>query len=112
MNDKEVGVLWRMKREDIRFMDIHDLIHKLVGERAMYYSVEAPGYGPSKIYRQQALHDFGIKEEEWRMYYSVEADPRIYCRFCGAKLKRDACGPYCETRNCQGSAVRGGNQGE
>lgn len=25
----------------------------------------------------------------------------IYCRFCGAKLKRDIVGHYCPTDNCQ-----------
>lgn len=28
---------------------------------------------------------------------------RIYCVFCGAKLKRDNCGRYCPTKNCQWS---------
>lgn len=23
------------------------------------------------------------------------------CKYCGAKLKRDACGLYCPTRGCQ-----------
>lgn len=35
---------------------------------------------------------------------------RIYCRFCGGKLKRDGFGAYCETRNCQG-AINGGRAG-
>lgn len=26
---------------------------------------------------------------------------RIYCRFCGAKLKKDHIGKYCPTYNCQ-----------
>lgn len=26
---------------------------------------------------------------------------RIYCRFCGAKLRSDAVGLYCPTDNCQ-----------
>lgn len=25
----------------------------------------------------------------------------VYCKYCGAKLKRDAIGPYCPTENCQ-----------
>jgi len=28
-------------------------------------------------------------------------EPRMYCRFCGARLKRDTVGKYCPTRNCQ-----------
>ena len=28
-------------------------------------------------------------------------DPRIYCKYGGAKLRRDSCGQYCPTRNCQ-----------
>ncbi len=25
----------------------------------------------------------------------------IYCRYCGAKLRRDPVGQYCKTKNCQ-----------
>ena len=25
----------------------------------------------------------------------------LYCRYCGARLRRDAVGHYCPTRNCQ-----------
>ena len=25
----------------------------------------------------------------------------IYCRYCGAKLRRDHVGHYCPTKNCQ-----------
>ena len=25
----------------------------------------------------------------------------IYCKFCGAKLRRDSVGLYCPTENCQ-----------
>jgi len=28
-------------------------------------------------------------------------EQRVYRKFCGAKLKRDAHGLYCPTRNCQ-----------
>jgi len=28
-------------------------------------------------------------------------DPRIYCKYCGVKLKRDADGAYCGSSNCQ-----------
>lgn len=28
---------------------------------------------------------------------------RIYCKFCGAKLKKDRDGLYCPTKNCQWS---------
>ena len=31
----------------------------------------------------------------------MKCDCPIYCRYCGAKLKRDATGHYCPTRNCQ-----------
>ncbi len=30
-------------------------------------------------------------------------DCPIYCKFCGAKLKRDSVGHYCPTVNCQWS---------
>ena len=70
MNDKEVGELWRMKREDIRFMDIHNLILKLVEERKRYYDL-LDRHGPIQdMYERRvnykrcedsALRDFGIK---------------------------------------------------
>lgn len=25
----------------------------------------------------------------------------VYCKYCGAKLKKDHIGKYCPTRNCQ-----------
>ncbi len=28
---------------------------------------------------------------------------RIYCRYCGARLKKDHVGKYCPTKNCQWS---------
>ena len=49
------------------------------------------------------------KELNWKI---IEGDKmskkivkmkRIYCRFCGAKLKRDEVGMYCPTKNCQWS---------
>lgn len=27
--------------------------------------------------------------------------PPIYCKYCGAKLRKDQVGPYCPTKNCQ-----------
>lgn len=26
---------------------------------------------------------------------------RLYCKYCGARLKRDPVGQYCPTENCQ-----------
>ena len=28
-------------------------------------------------------------------------EPRIYCKYCGAKLKKGPVGKYCPTKNCQ-----------
>lgn len=28
-------------------------------------------------------------------------EPPIYCKYCGAKLRRDDVGPKCPSRNCQ-----------
>ncbi len=33
----------------------------------------------------------------------MKPERRIYCRYCGAKLKRDTVGMYCPTKNCQWS---------
>lgn len=30
-----------------------------------------------------------------------KGERRIYCKYCGAKLKRDYVGPLCPTHNCQ-----------
>ena len=30
----------------------------------------------------------------------MKKEKRIYCKYCGAKLKKDPCGRYCPTHNC------------
>ena len=35
---------------------------------------------------------------------------RIYCKYCGGRLKRDKHGVYCQTPNCSGSIVGSGTQ--
>lgn len=30
-----------------------------------------------------------------------QCDCPIYCRYCGARLRRDPIGHYCSTQNCQ-----------
>jgi hypothetical protein len=30
-------------------------------------------------------------------------EKRIYCKYCGGKLRYDKYGPYCLTENCQGN---------
>lgn len=47
----------------------------------------------------ESLSSFGRAKEEGE---GEEVKAKwIYCRFCGAKLKRDSVGQYCPTRNCQ-----------
>ena len=29
------------------------------------------------------------------------SNKRIYCKYCGAKLRKDHVGQYCPTKNCQ-----------
>jgi len=45
-----------------------------------------------------------LDEWHWRMEPFKEPqrkEPRIYCKFCGAKLRRDHIGQKCPTDNCQ-----------
>ena len=28
-------------------------------------------------------------------------DRRVYCKYCGARLRRDCVGRFCPTKNCQ-----------
>lgn len=34
------------------------------------------------------------------MTRKIVTERRIYCKFCGAKLKKDLIGLYCPTNNC------------
>jgi len=38
----------------------------------------------------------------------VKSLKRIYCCYCGGKLRYDTYGAYCLTRNCQGSLTGSG----
>jgi hypothetical protein len=34
-------------------------------------------------------------------YSQMREEKRIYCKYCGARLKKDYIGRYCPTENCQ-----------